>query len=216
MEETADSGNDKTENGSTANSNTNNNSNSNSSTTADNGSSTAATDTTAGNTTADSGSTAATTDTTTQDTTTDTTPAQPAPTWTEVEDIPTDLSSCIGPDAVSLVGYINEDVKAYVRSEYAKLKAQVEASCINGTTIDTAAVASMQSGYAQTISSELQSYANSIVAGLGGRASIGTLPYHTSLGASQTDGYDYHGLCQGYDASGNCNFVVPNSSRCRN
>lgn len=176
------------------------------STSSESNSAASTTDTTTGSTTTDNGSATSATDTTnttTQDTTTDAATTQPAPTWTEVEDIPTDLASQVGPDAVSLVGYINDDVKSYVRSEYAKLKAQVEASCINGTTIDTGAVTSVQSGYAQTISSELQSYASGIVTGLGGRASIGTLPYHTSLGATQTDGYDYHGLCQGYDASGN-------------
>lgn len=199
-EETADSGNSKTDNGSTA---SNNNNSSNSSTTADNGSSTAATDTTAGGTTADSGSTAAATDTTTQDTTTDTTPAQPAPTWSEGEDVMADLSSYIGPDAVSLIGYINEDTKAYVRSEYTKLKAQVEASCINGTTLDAGAATSVQSGYAQTVGSELQSYADGIVAGLSGSASITVLPYHASYSATNVDGYSYNGYCQGYDASGN-------------
>lgn len=173
------------------------------STSSESNSATATTDTTAGNTTADNGSTAATTDTTAQDTTTDTTPAQPAPTWDEFEDVMADLSSYIGPDAVSLIGYINEDTKAYVRGEYAKLKAQVEATCISGTTIDTGAASSVQSGYAQTISSELQSYADGIVAGLSGSAGVTVYPYHTTSGAVSTDGYSYNGCCKGYDASGN-------------
>ena len=161
------------------------------------------TDTTSGSTTGDnstsseSNSAASTTDTTTQDT------AQPAPTWDEFEDVMADLSSYIGPDAVSLIGYINEDAKAYVRGEYAKLKAQVEASCISGTTIDTGAASSVQSGYAQTIKAELQSYADGVVAGLSGSAEVTVYPYHTTTGAVTIDGYSYNGCCRGYDASGN-------------
>lgn len=200
-EETEDS---KTETESTSKGSTTNGSTTGDNSTSSESNSTAsATDTTAGNTTADNGSTAATTDTTAQDTTTDTTPAQPAPTWSEGEDVMADLSSYIGPDAVSLIGYINEDAKAYVRSEYTKLKAQVEASCINGTTLDAGAATSVQSGYAQTVGSELQSYADGIVAGLSGSASITVLPYHASYSATNVDGYSYNGYCQGYDASGN-------------
>lgn len=164
------------------------------------------TDTTSGSTTTDNGSATSATDTTnttTQDTTTDAATTQPAPTWSEGEDAMADLSSYIGPDAVSLIGYINEDTKAYVRGEYAKLKAQVETTCISGTTIDTGAASSVQSGYAQTIGTELQSYASGVVAGLGGSANITILPYHTSYSATTVDGYSYNGYCQGYDASGN-------------
>lgn len=203
-EETEDS---KTETESTSKGSTTSGSTTGDNSTSSESSSTAsATDTTTGSTTTDNGSAASTTDTTnttTQDTTTDTATTQPAPTWTEVEDIPTDLSSYVGPDAVSLVGYINDDVKSYVRSEYAKLKAQVEASCISGTTIDAGAASTIQGGYAQTVQTELQSYADGITPGFQAYVEVVTYPYHFTQGASAKDGYEYRGFCQGYDASGN-------------
>ena len=182
------------------------------STSSESNSAAATTDTTAGNTTADNGSTADTTNTTTQDTTTDTATTQPAPTWNEAEDVMADLSSQVGPDAVSLIGYINEDAKAYVRSEYAKLKAQIEASCVNGTTIDTSAASSIQSGYAQTVKAELQSYADGVVAGLSGGVEVMTYSGHVPVSSVTMDGYAYNGVLQGYDANGNAVTILIRTS----